>query len=379
MNRIHVCFLVGALLLAGCTLQYPVVGIADGYNEVLNGIVTSNMAGGSAKIQLASVVLNVKCSGTSGVTYHPPEGRLAGQKGVGAIACEDGRQLQFSFTVTGLNGGFGVAKDQYGNGYTFSFGMSESEAAEKVNEYVKTAATRPSLPMSNAPKNQQQAASKGEEGHSADTRGERGGTGFFVSNNGYLITNYHVIESAKEIVVTLQDGNTLPARVVRSDPANDLALLKIDAATNGLPIRNTETLAMGEDVFTVGYPLPNIQGQDQKATFGHVNALTGVRGDARFIQIDVPLQPGNSGGPLIDSAGRVVGIVTARLNELATLRASGSLPQNVNYATKSDYLIPFLRSVIANDWRPAGATAQNRNIPDLVKLIQPSVALVVGK
>jgi S1-C subfamily serine protease len=375
MKRIYLFLLLGAFLLfGGCTLQYPIVGISDAYNEVLSGTVTSNLWTGQGTIEGTSVVLHVRCSGTAATTYVPYGGGVAGQKGIGAITCDDGRQIQAIYTITGVPTGFGVGKDQYGNTYTFSFGMSEFEAAAKVDEYVKSAATRPSLPTSKVTKNQREGVSK-----DAETIAQRTGTGFFVSNNGYLVTNYHVVESTKEVLVILQDGGRLPARVLRSDPANDLALLKIDVATTGLSIRSTETLAVGEDVFTVGYPLPNLQGQDQKATFGRVNSLTGLLGDVRFIQIDVPIQPGNSGGPLIDSSGRVVGIVTARLDELATLQASGALPQNVNYATKSDYLIPFLRSSIASEWKPADPAGQNRNIPDLVKTVQTSVALVVGK
>ena len=350
MKRIYLLLLVGAFLLfGGCTLQYPIVGISDAYNEVLSGTVTANLWTGQGAIEGTSVVLNVRCSGTAGVTSPFGGGSVAGQKGIGAITCEDGRQIQAIYTITGVPTGFGVGKDQYGNTYTFSFGMSEFEATEKVGEYVKSAATRPSLPTSKAAKNQREKMSKG-----AETIAQRVGTGFFVSNNGHLVTNYHVVESTKEILVTLRDGDRLPARVVRSDPANDLALLKIDAPTNGLSIRNTETLAVGEDVFTVGYPLPDLQGQDQKATFGRVNSLTGLRVASSV------LLPRDS-------------------TELATLQASGALPQNVNYATKSDYLITFLRSSIGNEWRPADPAGQNRNVTDLVKIIQPSVALVVGK
>jgi len=89
----------------------------------------------------------------------------------------------------------------------------------------------------------------------------------------------------------------------------------------------------------LGYPLITIQGQEQKATFGKVNALSGIQDDIRFLQIDVPIQPSNSGGPLIDRKVRVIGVTNATLDVLNTLKESGSLPQNVNYAVKSDYII----------------------------------------
>ena len=84
----------------------------------------------------------------------------------------------------------------------------------------------------------------------------------------------------------------------------------------------------------LGYPLVQIQGQALKASFGHVNALSGVKDDPRFLQIDVPVQPGNSGGPLVNEKGDLVGVVTATLDQIVTLKETGVLPQNVNYAVK---------------------------------------------
>jgi S1-C subfamily serine protease len=98
-------------------------------------------------------------------------------------------------------------------------------------------------------------------------------------------------------------------------------------------------------VFALGFPLTNIQGQEQKATFGHVNALSGIKGDIRLFQVDVPIQPGNSGGPLLTAEGLVVGVVTATLNPLFTLKSAGAIPQGVNYAVKSDYILPLLQYV----------------------------------
>ncbi len=143
-----------ALLLPGicaCTLQYPIIGIADNYNEVLRGTVTSNLLNGQGRLEGMSVVSGVKCSGTAAVTQVPDTWRVAGQRGVGALTCEDGRQIQASYTVTGIPmtgipTGSGVGRDQYGNGYTFSFGMSDDEAEEKVREYVRAASARPALP-----------------------------------------------------------------------------------------------------------------------------------------------------------------------------------------------------------------------------------------
>ena len=122
-----------------------------------------------------------------------------------------------------------------------------------------------------------------------------------------------------------------------------------------------------------------LQGQEQKATFGRVNSLSGIQGDIRFIQIDVPVQPGNSGGPLINDKGQVVGVVTATLNELVALQASGHLPQSVNYAVKSDYIVPLLKYSLGDKISKQAFVGAKRSFPDLVKLIEPSVVFVIAK
>jgi S1-C subfamily serine protease len=208
-------------------------------------------------------------------------------------------------------------------------------------------------------------------------RQQGSGTGFFVTDDGYFVTSYHVIEDAKEITVKTTDGRLLAAKFISGDSVNDVALLKIESATKAARISDTGELVRGEEVFTLGYPLLQIQGQDQKASFGRVNALTGIGGDIRHLQIDIPIQPGNSGGPLVDSKGQVVGVVTATLSQLATLRATGSLPQNVNYAVKSDYLIPLLHNSLKDKWSKTGSIQKSRSMAELVKELESSVVLVI--
>ncbi len=123
-----------------------------------------------------------------------------------------------------------------------------------------------------------------------------------------------------------RDQHDRCVRRLQRDPTrdNDVALLRVEGfITSSLPVRPTTELRKGDDVIALGYPLVSIQGQEQKATFGRVNALSGATGDDRFLQIDAPIQPGNSGGPLLDAHGNVIGIVTATLNQLETFRAAG--------------------------------------------------------
>lgn len=211
------------------------------------------------------------------------------------------------------------------------------------------------------------------EGQGKSATRLRTGTGFFVTRSGHLITSYHVVKGASRMVLILADGERVAASLVKSDKVNDIALLKGELTSPPLSIASTNEILRGIDVVTLGYPLVGIQGQEQKATFGRVNALSGIKGDIRFLQIDVPIQPGNSGGPLIDGNGKVIGLITATLTPVGTLRASGALPQNVNYALKSDYLFPLLAGLdrtIQNDLLPL-------DLPSLVRRCEKSVALVL--
>lgn len=213
-----------------------------------------------------------------------------------------------------------------------------------------------------------------------ETRKEKGfstGTGFFITKHGHMITNYHVVEDANE-VLTIIDNKQLIAKVLAKDPINDIALIKVDYSSKPLPMQQKPKLAKGSEIMTLGYPLISIQGQEQKATFGHINALSGFGDDIRFIQIDAPIQPGNSGGPLLSKAGNVIGIVTATLNQLEIFKKSGSLPQNVNYAIKSDYIIPLINSVGIH--LPAHPQVyEEMSFEELISLFNESVALIVSK
>ena len=158
-------------------------------------------------------------------------------------------------------------------------------------------------------------------------------TGFFISPQGYLVTARHVTRDARNIRVITESG-PLPARLVREDDANDLALLKVEGSFKALPIRPSGTVKRLDKVATYGFPQINIQGRDLKATDGTISGLKGQEDNASVFQISVPLQHGNSGGPLLDDRGNVIGVVVSGLNP--------SRAQNVNYAVKSDELLKFL-------------------------------------
>jgi len=181
------------------------------------------------------------------------------------------------------------------------------------------------------------------------------GTGFFITEDGYLISNYHVVKDATKVCL-LTSAGLINAIVVSVDPANDLALLKVNIPVppagyvlehgfSSLPIAASRTVNLGGTVATVGFPNIGMQGFAPKLAKGEIASLSGASDDPRYFQISVPVQPGNSGGALVDERGNVIGIVSAKLDASVALAASGALPENVNYAVKSSLLLSFLESV----------------------------------
>jgi S1-C subfamily serine protease len=171
------------------------------------------------------------------------------------------------------------------------------------------------------------------------------GSGFFITRDGYLLTNFHVVKEAERLEVKYK-SHVFKATVVEVDAVNDLALLKVSGADfTPLAISRKDSADLGDAVFTIGFPNIEMQGVEPKYTDGKISSLAGMQDDPSEYQISVPVQPGNSGGPLCDANGAVVGIVVARLNDLAALRESGAVPQNVNYAVKAKYALGLVQSV----------------------------------
>ncbi len=356
------------IFITGCSVKYKVVGAFDDYNEVFVGNVDHNLLAGTGHIKAVGQKTKISCTGDSYVTYIPPFSLgCAGQRGKAPMRCSDGRRLDVEWVATSCTTGHGEGKDQNGATFRFFFGLDEAEAQSRLKELAVQVVSNAELPVY----------------HPKEFRKETGfstGTGFFVTNDGVMITNYHVVEGAGKVsVIDTATGKQLIAKVIATDPVNDIAVIKVDVQSNAIPLASFFDSSKGDEVLTLGYPLIALQGQEQKATFGRINALSGIKNDVRMVQIDVPIQPGNSGGPLLNTKGEVVGVITATLNQIVTLRASGSLPQNVNFAVKIDYILPALRSALKGHVPVSKMNMQSMSLSQIVALRESSVMLVVAE
>lgn len=180
------------------------------------------------------------------------------------------------------------------------------------------------------------------------------GTGFAVTKSGYIVTNAHVVEDARRIKVRMANS-TVSAEMVSIDRLNDLALIKVNKELMPLKLEANSRIDIGDEIIVAGFPNVGLQGSSVKITKGVISAMKGFQDDVRWYQIDASIQPGNSGGPLMNSEYAVVGVVNAKLDDMIALEASGSLPQNINYSIKLDYLFPLLRaeSDVSNDLNTA--------------------------
>ena len=171
------------------------------------------------------------------------------------------------------------------------------------------------------------------------------GTAFFVSDDGYLVTNAHVVADCTKVMVKTDDGAVMEAAQTAADATNDLAILKLSFAPGKAPKRVAALrlgARLGEGVEAFGFPHTDLLSTSGNFTLGNVAALTGLHDDSRYLQVSVPVQAGNSGGPLLDASGNLVGVVSAKLDAVKVAAASGDLPQNVNFAVKSAIVASFL-------------------------------------
>lgn len=204
------------------------------------------------------------------------------------------------------------------------------------------------------------------------------GSGFFIDSSGVIATNYHVIKDAKQIEVCfLTKGvkKTYKANIVSSDKANDLAIIKIDDNEfkhfKKIPYTlKSRVSEVGSSVFALGYPMAlNLMGEEVKFTDGKISSRSGFQGEVNSYQISVPVQPGNSGGPLFDMQGNIVGIINSKL-------ATGD---NVSYAIKSAYLNTLAESLPCKLSLKREKVLASKSLVEKIKEVSDYVVLIKTK
>ena len=169
------------------------------------------------------------------------------------------------------------------------------------------------------------------------------GTGFVISSDGHVVTNQHVIDGCtSDILGNLSGEAQIKLRLVSADETNDLALLQAPTPFKEVATIRDKAIHPGDSVVAIGYPFHGLLTSDFTVTTGIVSSLSGVLNDTRYLQISAAVQPGNSGGPLLDNGGQVVGMVAAKLNALKFAKATGDIPENINFAIKTGALRDFL-------------------------------------
>jgi S1-C subfamily serine protease len=201
----------------------------------------------------------------------------------------------------------------------------------------KPAVAKPAAAAANAPADANPSAPKSAKNTS------QSGTGFVISSSGHVVTNNHVVAGCVgDIHGNLNGESPVALRVVSSDETNDLALLQAPGSFKEVATIRDKAIHPGDTVVAIGYPFHGLLTSDFTVTTGIVSSLSGVFNDTRYLQISAAVQPGNSGGPLLDTNGQIVGMVAAKLNALKIAKATGDIPENINFAIKTGMIRDFL-------------------------------------
>ena len=238
----------------------------------------------------------------------------------------------------------------------------------------RVAPTEAGLPGKPPPLGAPDESGRGEGGRGdgsmpgARERASSSGTGFVVAD-GRVLTNNHVVADCGRLVVRNAAGTRVPGRVTATDRRRDLAIMTV-ANEVGPPLsfRDAPAVRRGEGVVTYGFPLSGLLSSGPSLTTGNVNALAGLRDNPNNFQISAPVQPGNSGGPLLDSQGNVIGVVVSKLN-------GGDIPQNVNFAVKGTEALAFLRSNGVQP-RTAGSTGADKRAFEIGEIANASTVYI---
>ena len=194
------------------------------------------------------------------------------------------------------------------------------------------------------------------------------GSGFFISSQGHIVSNAHVVGGCKKIKV-YENGKEILLNILDTDTKNDVGLVKGKFKNTKYLNIKSDGAELGEDIVAFGYPLVDTLSDSVKLTKGIVSALAGPNNNFAMIQIDAALQPGNSGGPVLNMNGLVVGIASSGLSKLKMAKEQKILPENVNFAVAAPTIVKFLK---ANNINLAQGTNKIYKTKELAKIGEPA-------
>ena len=203
---------------------------------------------------------------------------------------------------------------------------------------------------------------------------------------GYILTSYHLVRGMKQIRVKFVNGEEIDAPLFIKDEVNDIAFLKLNQSPNislmNIAMGDSSQMQIGNKVFTIGYPISNILGEKPKYSEGVINSLSGIKDNLGFFQVSVPIQSGNSGGPLFNQHGELVAMVSSSLDPENTFRVLGTMPQNVNFAVKSSLvknMIPMLPETLAAPTGIVVVPTDTDSLQSFIKRVQNNIVLIEAK
>ena len=289
--------------------------------------------------------------------------------------------LVFYFKPSTLSGFDGVIEAAKSLGYEVGYDIVEEEGVVRFTSRVDEEEPAAQPEPSPTPLSKQASTREGEVDIEAEVQ-ERGnpvgnGSGFFIDTSGYFVTNEHVASAGRVFFVGSKNSGWRRAELIDTDEENDLALLKIEHQADPFTVSDSDQVTLGQTVATIGFPNIELQGFSPKFTKGEISSLAGMKDDPATFQISVPVQPGNSGGPLFDEGGRIVGVVSARLNQDAAVALTGTHTENVNYAVKSRVLLGWLKTLKKLDIKMPENEKSATSFQQAIQRAEQSTAMIL--
>jgi TPR repeat protein len=202
------------------------------------------------------------------------------------------------------------------------------------------------------------------------------GSGFFITHDGYLLTNAKTVEDAGWLLVKTSSGE-FPASLVKADAANDIAVLKVSGAFHPVALIPSRAVKLGDSVTAIGFPSSHPKGAAPKLEEGKVNGLSGAQDDPRELQINAAIQSSNYGGALLNTDGNVIGMLASRHDDAAQAKAAYAMSEGINYAIKSSYVLSLLESLPeVTDKLVQPSTIKSRKPEEALRQAQEATALV---